>query len=115
MATISTHVLDTANGKPAGGVLIELKVEKNGTFELIGGGVTNDDGRVVDLLKEEFKPLVSGLYRMSFNVEQYMEDTGRENYFYPYVDITFRLESPDDHYHVPLLISPYGFSTYRGS
>ena len=115
MATISTHVLDTATGNPAAGVLIKLQAERDGFFHPIGSGTTNADGRVGDLLEEEFKPLVTGTYRMTFDVEQYMTDSGRDKFFYPYVDITFRIERAEDHYHVPLLISPYGFSTYKGS
>ena len=115
MATISTHVLDTAVGKPAEGVTIELSVQDDDGWKTIGGGTTNSDGRVTDLLREEFKPLEIGLYKIRFDVAAYMAARGVENFFYPYVEFPFRIEASDEHYHVPLLVSPYGFSTYRGS
>lgn len=115
MATISTHVLDTALGSPAEGVAIELCRQGSDDWIVIGGGVTNDDGRVTDLVKEDHKPLVVGLYKIRFDVEAYMAASGRESFFYPYVEFPFRIDAADEHYHVPLLISPFGFSTYRGS
>lgn len=115
MATISTHVLDTSIGTPAKGVQIVVAHQTESGWVEIGGGTTNEDGRVTDLVQDAFKPLTVGLYKIRFDVAAYMNDSGRSNFFYPYVEFPFRIEAADEHYHVPLLIAPYGFSTYRGS
>lgn len=108
MSTISTHVLDTANGQPAAGVTITLERVSGDQFDQIGGGITNSDGRVTDLLSPN--TLTTGTYRMSFlNLESYNDG------FYPEVRVMFKVTETDSHYHVPLLLSPYGYSTYRGS
>ena len=98
---ISTHVLDTAKGRPASGMRIVLLRDEHVVFD----GVTDDDGRA--RLAEHATP---GLYRLTF-------DTGEYNPggFFPEATITFRIDREDQHYHVPLLLSPFGYSTYRGS
>lgn len=113
MSTISTHILDTAEGIPAEGVPIVLEASIDGEWHQIGGGVTNDDGRVRDLLTER-EALDEGVYRMSFNTETYFQKNDVRG-FYPVVRVVFEVQAPDEHYHVPLLLSPYGYSTYRGS
>lgn len=113
MSTLSTHVLDTAMGKPAHGVDITLERQSGNDWSRVGGGVTNDDGRVKDLLAAG-ESMTAGVYRLRFAVESYFQSTERES-FYPYADVVFRIADGEEHYHVPLLISGWGFSTYRGS
>ncbi|MCA9582635.1 MAG: hydroxyisourate hydrolase [Myxococcales bacterium] len=109
---ITTHVLDTALGKPAAGMSVLLEQLHDDHFHDVGEGVTNDDGRVLDLM--EPGSLEEGMYRLSFDVESYFERLGVAS-FYPLVTIDFEVTNAEEHYHVPLLLSPYGYSTYRGS
>ncbi|MEM1179593.1 MAG: hydroxyisourate hydrolase [Acidobacteriota bacterium] len=106
---LTTHILDTARGAPASGVQVSLFA---GTEE-IGAGTTDADGRIGELLPAG-STLAPGVYRLHFRVEDYWRRRG-ESGFFPSVDVTFRVEDGAQHYHVPLLLSPYGFSTYRGS
>lgn len=110
MNTITTHVLDTASGKPARGVPITLEFLHGTEFKSVGSGTTDDDGRVRTLL--DGKAPQVGTYRITFNTDAYY---GEADCFYPYVSIVFRVKSTTTHYHVPLLLSPFGISTYRGS
>jgi len=113
MSTISTHVLDTALGRPAGGVAVTLaRVAEDGAHPL-GAGTTDADGRVRDLLAPG-AALGAGTYRLRFLVAAYFAASGRSA-FYPEVAITFVVGDATEHYHVPLLLSPFGYSTYRGS
>jgi len=114
MSTISTHVLDTARGVPAEGLPIVLEERTDSVWTRIGGGLTNDDGRVRDLLDPDRDGLAEGVYRMTFETGAYFERHAITG-FYPVVRIVFEVAAPDEHYHVPLLLSPYGYSTYRGS
>lgn len=113
MSPITTHILDTAKGKPASNVPVILEFETDGHFVQIGQGITNDDGRVTDLLEKDLE-LEPGIYRISFNTQKYYEDNEEET-FYPEASIVFRIKEVKEHYHVPLLLSGYGYSTYRGS
>ena len=113
MSTISTHILDTARGIPAEGVPLILEANTDDGWTPIGGGTTNDDGRVRDLLNEG-ESLDVGMYRMTFETGVYFEQNQTKG-FYPVVKVVFEIQAPDEHYHVPLLLSPYGYSTYRGS
>jgi 5-hydroxyisourate hydrolase len=106
--SITTHVLDTATGKPAHGVAIRLEREERGAFVQLGEGKTDADGRLKTLLGGA--PLVAGTYRITFDTGAYYTEC-----FYPYVSIVFVIKDATSHYHVPLLLSPYGISTYRGS
>jgi 5-hydroxyisourate hydrolase len=105
MSGISTHILDTMSGRPAAGVGVQLF---NGD-RMISTAVTNDDGRVSSLLPRDY-PLAAGTYRIVFAVGARWPDG-----FYPEVSVTFAVRDLSSHYHVPLLISPFGFTTYRGS
>lgn len=108
---ISTHILDTSRGRPAVGVTVRLEqVTPQGAVEL-ARGVTNDDGRVKPFLE---KIPSAGAYRLHFEVDAYFRARGVEA-FYPSVTIDFLVKAADEHYHVPLLLNPFGFSTYRGS
>jgi 5-hydroxyisourate hydrolase len=110
---ITTHILDTALGRPAAGVAVVLeRCRGDGSWSQIGAGTTDADGRVTDLLAPG--ALTAGRHRIRFDVGAYHEAQGVRG-FYPHVDIAFRVDSPDEHYHVPLLLNPFGFSTYRGS
>lgn len=109
---ITTHVLDVALGKPAAGVPVKLARSEGEAFVALAEGTTNDDGRVTDLLAPG--TLVAGTYRISFALSPYFEASGRTS-FYPHVDIVFSVVRPEEHFHVPLLLSPFGYSTYRGS
>ncbi len=111
--SISTHVLDTARGCPAAGLPLSLSILEGDDWRELGGGTTNDDGRVRTLIPEGHT-LTAGVYRMRFETGVYHEKLGIEG-FYPRVDIRFNLRAPEQHYHVPLLLSPFGYSTYRGS
>lgn len=109
---ITTHVLDTALGRPARGVALTLEHQREGAWEALSEGETDDDGRCSTLLKPG--SLASGVYRLSFALDSYFAATGRQS-FYPEASIVFRVLATDEHYHVPLLLAPFGFSTYRGS
>ena len=108
MSQITTHILDTSVGKPAEGVSIRL--EKNG--KLIAKGTTNEDGRISDLLQEHIS-LEIGHYEMVFDTAGYFSKQNIKT-FYPKVVIHFSVFD-SSHYHVPLLLNPFGYSTYRGS
>ena len=105
MSGITTHVLDTSRGRPAAGVPVVLERAVDSRWEPVGRGTTDADGRVGDLLSARPE---DGRYRLTF-------DTGAYSRFYPEVSVTFVVEDGDEHYHVPLLLSPFGYSTYRGS
>jgi 5-hydroxyisourate hydrolase len=109
MSAITTHVLDTSRGRPAAGVPVRL--EHAGT--LLGSGSTDADGRLRDLLPAD-APLTAGVYRLVFDTGAYFGAAGTEA-FYPAVSIDFQVRDGAQHYHVPLLLSPFGYSTYRGS
>ena len=112
MSQITTHILDTTKGKPAPGVRISLYKQHNEDWKEIGIGTTNPDGRVMDLLKKDAL-LDTGIYKLKFETCEYFDKQGVQS-FYPFVEIIFNITSPE-HYHIPLLISPHGYSTYRGS
>ena len=110
---ITTHILDTAMGKPAQGVAISLaRRGADDSFIEIANGHTDADGRIADLLAPD--ALTEGVYRMHFDTGAYFAATNTPN-FYPYVEVVFSISAPNEHYHVPLLLNPYGYSTYRGS
>ena len=111
MSPITTHVLDTAAGRPARGVPVTLEFFADGAWTTLGSGVTNADGRLPGLLPD-MHVLQPGTYRLTFDTAVYF--AGQAS-FYPYVQITFNLADASQHYHVPLLLSPFGYSTYRGS
>ena len=112
MSQITTHILDTMQGRPADGVAIILYEKQPKGWAEIAKGITNNDGRVATLLKKD-AVLEHGIYKLKFETQAYFTQL-RLQTFYPYVEIVFDITS-DEHYHVPLLISPYGYSTYRGS
>lgn len=113
MSAITTHILDIASGRPASGVPVVLEYEQGGEWTEIGRGQTDEDGRLKDLLAAEFD-LMAGTYRLTFDTSRYFSAHSTES-FYPMVSVTFVVREAAQHYHVPLLLSPYGYSTYRGS
>lgn len=112
MSQITTHILDTSKGKPASGVSISLKSKTDSGWETLGSGITNSDGRIPDLLPKE-QIVKHGIYRMVFETLPYFEKLGTKT-FYPIIEIEFFV-SDSSHYHIPLLLNPFGYSTYRGS
>lgn len=112
MSPITTHVLDVSRGLPAMGVPVRLEFLKSpDRWQVLGQGTTNHDGRLADLLPPS--PLEPGTYRLVFDTGAYFS-TLKAQGFYPYVEIVFTV-GQEKHYHVPLLLSPYSYSTYRGS
>jgi 5-hydroxyisourate hydrolase len=109
---ITTHVLDTATGLPAEGIKTTLSQLIEGDFSIIAEGITNADGRIPDLIAG--KTLTAGTYHMHFSLEDYFAQQQTDG-FYPYADIVFKVVDTASHYHIPLLLSPFGYSTYRGS
>ena len=112
MSQITTHILDTSIGKPAKGIQIQLQKPEQGNWTTIAEGHTNDDGRISDLLEKD-KPLIPGNYRMIFDTGTYFKNQNIQG-FYPDVTIHFTI-SDNSHYHIPLLLNPFGYTTYRGS
>ena len=114
MSGISTHVLDTSIGRPAAGVPVTLERQDTaGNWTQAGGGTTSADGRVPQLLGGG-EALAAGIYRLTFDTAAYFRARGVES-FYPSVTVQFEIRDPGQHYHVPLLLCPFGYSTYRGS
>ena len=116
MSAITTHVLDTALGRPAAGVPVRLEHHPSGQPDeqqprVLAEATTNSDGRVPELGPDEVE---SGTYRLVFDTAAYFAASGQSSFF-PEVSITFSLADPSQHYHVPVLLSPFAYSTYRGS
>jgi hydroxyisourate hydrolase len=112
MSQITTHILDTSIGQPAVGVVVSLEERRNGKWDEIGHGTTDSDGRIGDLISQDVAP-GPGVYRLIFNTGDYFAVQDKEC-FYPRVVILFETKD-SSHYHVPLLLNPFGYSTYRGS
>lgn len=112
MKSISTHVLDIHRGRPAAGVPVRLERKVEGSFVLMKEGTTDADGRVKELVPEG--KLEPGVHRITFDTDAYFTAQGIEG-FYPEAAIVFTIRDASGHYHVPLLLSAHGYSTYRGS
>ncbi len=112
MSSISTHVLDLVRGAPAVDVPVTLDRLEGGDWKLLAHGRTDADGRIKDLVPRGSD--VSGIFRITFDTGAHYAAQGTKG-FYPTVPIIFEVPEPGQHYHVPLLIGPYGYSTYRGS
>ncbi len=113
MAGITTHVLDTARGRPAGGVAVRLERSEAGGWALVGDGETDGDGRLRTLTPAG-ESVAEGKYRITFDTGGYFAAHGVTG-FYPEVSVVFEVRDGTEHHHVPLLLNPWGFSTYRGS
>jgi 5-hydroxyisourate hydrolase len=112
MSTITTHILDISQGRPAQGVNVVLEFQAD-EWQVIGTGVTDVDGRLKTLLSPDHQ-LQSGKYRITFETAAYFAAHNITS-FYPEISVTFFIQDAAQHYHVPLLVSPFGYSTYRGS
>ncbi|XP_045455040.1 probable 5-hydroxyisourate hydrolase R09H10.3 [Melitaea cinxia] len=108
---LSSHVLDISTGRPAAGVFVELYKKKDNDWTLWHNTVTSSDGRIQFPFSKD--SMGAGTYKLKFNVEDHYSRSNIET-LYPYVEIVFKTKD-DEHYHIPLLLSPYGYSTYRGS
>jgi len=114
MSWITTHVLDTSTGRPASGVAVFLEYqEDNGTWTVLARGSTDADGRIRAFLADD-APRTPGVYRVRFAAGDYFQSQGVRG-FYPEVHVVVTLDDPAGPYHIPLLLSPYGYCTYRGS
>ena len=113
MSQITTHVLDTSLGRPAANVPVILEAQiAGGAWKELSRGSTDSDGRLKDFAAG--KTLEAGRFRLTFDTRAYFAEQKMDG-FYPQVTIVFEVKNPREHYHVPLLLSPYGYSTYRGS
>ncbi len=116
MGRLTTHVLDTAAGRPAAGVRVALYRAED-PMRAVASATTNDDGRCEEPIceGEAFRP---GVYELIFHIGDYFRDAGRDTGSPPFLDVVvirFGIAAADEHYHVPLLVSPFGYTTYRGS
>lgn len=110
---ITSHVLDTSRGKAASGISVTLAQKVGDQWQNLGQAVTNSDGRVETLLAVGTQ-LRAGVYRLRFEPAAYFRAQGTET-FYPEIEVVFEVTQPVQHHHVPLLLSPFGYSTYRGT
>ena len=114
MIRISTHVLDTAQGRPAEDVPVRLeRRDVGGEWRVLASTLTDADGRCAQLMPE-YEVLRAGIYRLAFDAATYHHAQNIEG-FYPVVEITFQVRDHESHLHIPLLLSPHGYTTYRGS
>lgn len=106
---ISTHILDTTSGLPATGVNVRLNIRVKTEWKEVAKGKTNSDGRLVFECEKK-----TGVYQLVFEVESYLKKS-HDEFFYPRIPVVFKVESTERKFHVPLLLNPFGYSTYRGS
>ena len=112
MKSISTHVLDISRGRPAQGVPVTVEKKEGDAYARLNAGSTDADGRMKELVPEG--KLTTGTYRITFDTAAYFTARGVEG-FYPEASVVFTIRDAEAHYHVPLLLSAFGYSTYRGS
>lgn len=112
MSQVTSHVLDTSKGKPAAGIPVILFQQDNEEWIEISRKHTNIEGRVTDLMTTGLY-LQAGIYKIKFLTKKYFDFLSVQT-FYPFIEITFEITG-NEHYHVPLLLNPFGYSTYRGS
>lgn len=113
MSWLTTHILNTARGEPASGLTVICEVDRDGQFQEVARGTSDTDGRLKSLFPNG-EVATTGLYRLTFETGSYFRMLG-ERSLYPQVQILFQVELGGGHYHIPLLISPFGYTTYRGS
>jgi 5-hydroxyisourate hydrolase len=114
MGAITTHILDTSRGRPAAGVAVVLELRTEGNrWDEVGHGETDKDGRLHTLVADG-EVIVPGTYRLMFHTRRYFDAQGIRA-FHPLVIVVFDVEAGEAHYHVPLLLSPFAYTTYRGS
>ena len=111
---LSSHILDISQGKPAPNVKIALsKQDKNQNWVLIDEKYTDNNGRIKDFLKEESNKNNNGVYKLTFYITPYFEKL-KQKTFYPFIEVVFEIKD-NQHYYIPITLSPYGYSTYRGN
>ena len=111
---LSSHILDISQGKPAPNVKIALsKQHENQNWVLIDEKYTDNNGRIKDFLKEESNKNNNGVYKLTFYITPYFEKL-KQKTFYPFIEVVFEIKD-NQHYHIPITLSPYGYSTYRGN
>ena len=111
---LSSHILDISQGKPAPNVKIALsKQDENQNWVLIDEKYTDNNGRIKDFLKEESNKNNNGVYKLTFYITPYFERL-KQKTFYPFIEVVFEIKD-NQHYHIPITLSPYGYSTYRGN
>lgn len=110
---LSSHILDVSTGRPAAGVPVRLEKlnEKNSKWTTVEEKVTDNNGRIKDFL--DYKTTETGIYRLTFLVADYFKQQNTAS-FYPFIEVVFQIKDKE-HYHVPITLSPYGYSTYRGN
>lgn len=113
MTQITSHILDTSTGSPAQGVLVTLLQQTGDDWLMLGSVETDADGRVSDFVGSD-DVLPGGIYKLTFYLNEYFSKRDVES-FYPYAEVAFEIAGDGQHYHVPLLLNPFGYSTYRGS
>ena len=111
---LSSHILDVTQGKPAANVKISLSMQgKNAQWTVIDEKFTDENGRIKDFLKEEKNFNRKGIYKLTYFTSPYFKSLGQES-FYPFIEVVFELKD-NSHYHVPITLSAFGYSTYRGN
>ena len=111
---LSSYILDISQGKPAPNVKIALsKQDENQNWVLIDEKYTDNNGRIKDFLKEESNKNNNGVYKLTFYITPYFEKL-KQKTFYPFIEVVFEIKD-NQHYHIPITLSPYGYSTYRGN
>ena len=110
---LSVHVLNLENGLPSPGVNVTLEKHVGQNWQPLAQGTTNEQGRIGELFPDK-QAMEAGQYRVVFKTGDYFKKAGRDTFF-PEIPVIFEVKNADQHYHIPLLLSPYGFSTYRGS
>ena len=113
MSHITSHILDTTRGRPASGVPVILFQLEEDDWKQVAVSVTANDGRVSDLVTTDVK-LQPGIFKLRFLTREYFERLSTTTFF-PFIEIAFELLADEEHYHIPLLLSPFGYSSYRGS
>jgi len=113
MSHISTHILDTSIGRPAAGVLVRLEHRQGAEWQMVGSAETDTEGRCKEILPADY-PLVAGTYRLAFETATYFASSHVTG-LYPVVEITFEVRADEDRFNIPLLLSPHGYTTYRGN
>ncbi|MEO8416193.1 MAG: hydroxyisourate hydrolase [Ginsengibacter sp.] len=112
MSRITTLVLDTSKGKPAAGIKIILFRNENEEWQIVSGGITGTDGRIAGLLEKDTIP-EPGMYKLKFEKKEYFDNQSVKT-LYPFIEINFEIKN-EEHYHMPLLLNPFGYPTYLGS
>ncbi len=110
---LSSHILDISTGKPVPNVDVKLMMQQDGVWKLVNTATTDNNGRISNFLPNAGNANHEGIYKLIFETTPYFRNQGVKS-FYPYVEVNFSIED-NNHYHVPITLSPYGYSTYRGS